>query len=159
MTTPTHFRHLCSRFATGVTVVTTFEGDDVPAGMTASSFASVSLDPPLISVAIGVAATIYDAMRAANRFTVNILNAGQEELARRFAAEAPVRFDGVGWKRTDDGFLVLDGALATIHCEKWSEVPAGDHTIVIGKVVGGAAAEHGRPLLYFRGGYADGREP
>ncbi|MEO5825090.1 MAG: flavin reductase family protein [Gemmatimonadales bacterium] len=149
------FRQLCGRFATGVTVVTTLDDAGQPAGMTANSFASVSLDPPLISVAVDKAASMYGAITAAQVFTVNILEAHQEALSRRFAAGLPDRFEGVGWHRGTDGQLVLDGVLAHLCCEKWQEFDAGDHTIVIGRVRFGASAEHGRPLLYYRGGYAD----
>jgi flavin reductase (DIM6/NTAB) family NADH-FMN oxidoreductase RutF len=149
------FRQLCGRFATGVTVVTTLDDAGRPAGMTANSFASVSLDPPLISVAVDKAASMYAAITAAQTFTVNILEAHQEALSRRFAAGLPDRFEGVGWHRGNDGQLVLDGVLAHLSCEKWQEFDAGDHTIVIGRVRFGTSAEHGRPLLYYRGGYTD----
>lgn len=152
---PDNFRRLCGRFATGVAIVTTLDADGLPAGMTANSFASVSLDPPLVSVAIDHAATIFPAMLDAARFVVNILEAQQEALSRRFADGLPDRFDGVGWRRTADEQVILDGTLAQLRCEKWAEVPAGDHTIFIGHVVGGEAAEHGHPLLHYRGGYAD----
>ena len=152
---PDNFRRLCGRFATGVAIVTTLDADGRPAGMTANSFASVSLDPPLVSVAIDHAAAIFPAMLAAARFTVNILEAQQEALSRRFAEGLSDRFDGVGWQRSAEAQVVLDGTLAHLRCERWAEVPAGDHTIFIGRVVGGEAADHGRPLLHYRGGYAD----
>lgn len=152
---PDNFRRLCGRFATGVTIVTTIDADGFPCGITANSFASVSLDPPLVSVAIDHAATIYPAMRQATRFTVNILEAQQETLSRRFAEGLLDRFDGVGWRRTIDDQVILDGTLAHLCCEKQAEIAAGDHTIFIGRVTGGDAAEHGHPLLHYRGGYVD----
>jgi 3-hydroxy-9,10-secoandrosta-1,3,5(10)-triene-9,17-dione monooxygenase reductase component len=149
------FRRLCGHFATGVTIVTTFDAGGAPCGMTANSFASVSLDPPLVSVAIDHAATIYPAMLAASRFAVNVLEARQETLSRRFAEGLNDRFDGVGWERSPDDYVILAATLATLRCEKWAELPAGDHTIFVGRVTGGDVAEHGRPLLHYRGGYAD----
>ncbi len=149
------FRDLCGRFATGVTVVTAFDADDRPVGMTVNSFASVSLDPPLISIAIDHAASAFPALRDAGRWTVNILEAHQEALSRRFSAIDSDRFDGVGWRRGPDNELLLDGVLAWLVCRRWQGLEAGDHTVLIGEVVGGDAAEHGRPLLYYRGGYAD----
>ncbi len=149
------FRQLCGRFATGVTIVTAVGPDGHPVGMTANSFASVSLDPPLVSVAVDHTASMHAALRETSCFTINILESHQEALSRRFAAGLPDRFEGIGWHRGPDGGVILDGALAHIRCEKWTEVEAGDHTVVIGRVTGGAAAEHGRPLLYYRGGYAD----
>jgi 3-hydroxy-9,10-secoandrosta-1,3,5(10)-triene-9,17-dione monooxygenase reductase component len=152
---PYHFRNLCGRFATGVTIVTTTDATGEPAGMTATSFASLSLDPPLVSVNIGHDATIYPAICQATRFAINILEARQEALARRFAASLPQRFDGVGWQRSPDGDVLLDGALAQVCCVRWREFVAGDHTIFAGRVSGGSAAGHGSPLLHYRGGYLD----
>lgn len=149
------FRDLCGRFATGVTVVTAFDAHGQPAGMTVNSFASVSLDPPLISIAIDHAASAYAALQGAERWTVNILEAHQEALSRRFSSTNPDRFDGVGWRRGPDNELLLDGALAWLMCRRWHSLEAGDHTVLIGQVVAGESAEHGRPLLYYRGGYSD----
>jgi flavin reductase (DIM6/NTAB) family NADH-FMN oxidoreductase RutF len=148
------FRDLCGRFATGVTVVTAFDAEGEPAGMTVNSFASVSLDPPLVSIALDHAASAYRALHDADRWTVNILEAHQEALSRRFSAITVDRFDGVGWHRGPDNELLLDGALAHLVCQRWHAVEAGDHTVLIGRVVGGDAAEQGRPLLYYRGGYS-----
>lgn len=149
------FRDLCGRFTTGVTVVTTFDAAGRPAGMTVNSFASVSLDPPLVSIAIDHAASAFAALQAAERWTVNILESHQEALSRRFSAMTVDRFDGVGWHRGPDNELLLDGALGYLVCQRWQALEAGDHTLLIGRVVGGDAAEHGRPLLYYRGGYSD----
>lgn len=149
------FRNLCGRFATGVAVITALDGDDLPVGMTANSFASLSLEPPLVTVAIDHAATSHDLLTAAERFTINVLEANQEELSRRFAAPGRDRFDGIGWHRGDDGSLRLDGVLAHLVCSRYGSLEAGDHTLIIGEVLGGDAADHGRPLLYYRGGYAE----
>ena len=150
---PFEFRQLCGRFATGVTIVTALDPDGLPVGMTANSFASVSLAPPLISVAVEHTASLHGVLGQVKGFTVNILESHQEALSRRFAAGLPDRFEGIGWHRGPEGGIILDGALAHIRCDIWNAVEAGDHTVVIGRVVGGAAAEHGRPLLYYRGGY------
>ena len=155
---PDDFRRLCGHFATGVTIVTAFDAAGAPFGMTANSFASVSLEPPLISVAVDHAATIHPAMRHAPRFAVNILDARQEALSRRFADGLADRFDGVAWQRSAEDHVILTATLAHLCCDKWAEVPAGDHTIFIGRVTGGATAEHGRPLLHYRGGYIDRQE-
>lgn len=150
------FRDLCGRFATGITIVTAFDADDRPAGMTVNSFASVSLVPPLVSIAIDRAASAYDVLVRADRWTVNILESHQEALSRRFASLGAERFDGVGWRRGPDGELLLDGVLAHLACTRHDAIEAGDHTVVFGLVTGGGAADHGRPLLYYRGGYTDG---
>ncbi len=155
MMDPYRFRHLCGRFATGIAVITSFDSADRPVGMTANSFASVSLSPPLVSVAIDHAASAHPALTSASHWTVNILDADQEALSRRFAAVDPDRFAGVGWQRSSEGGLRLDGVLAHLVCAHHDRFEIGDHTLLIGRVIGGDAADHGRPLLYYRGGYAD----
>ncbi len=150
------FRQLLGRFATGVAVLTTLD-EGRPVGMTASSLSSVSLEPPLISVCIGHAATLHDLLVTAPGFVVNVLSATQEALARRFAGEHPDRFDGVGCATTDRGLVLLDGALVHIEVERHDTAEAGDHTIVIARVVGGGTTTdpNARPLLYYRGGYGE----
>ena len=121
--------------------------------MTASSVASVSLNPPLVLVSVDRKNDMYPALRAAQRFILNVLAADQEALSRRFAEDHPNRFDGVGYQQNKHGLPVLDGVLASIECEKQTEVPGGDHTVFFGLVTGGTVSDR-RPLLYYRGGYA-----
>ncbi len=121
--------------------------------MTASSLASVSLHPPLVLVCVDHSADLHDAILASREFVVNVLESDQEALSRRFADQHDDRFEGVGYHRSPEGLVLLDGALAHIECERHATYPGGDHTIVIGRVIGGATGE-GRPLLYYRGGYA-----
>jgi flavin reductase (DIM6/NTAB) family NADH-FMN oxidoreductase RutF len=149
---PAQFRQLLGRFATGVTVLTTRDPAGRPVGMTASSVASVSLEPPLVLVSVDQKNDMYPALRAARRFVLNVLAAGQEAVSRRFAEDHPNRFDGIGYRETDHGIPVLEGVLASIECEKQSEAPGGDHTVFFGLVTGGAVSDR-RPLLYYRGGY------
>ena len=149
---PARFRELMGRFATGVTVLTVNGPDDRPAGMTASSLASVSLVPPLVSVCVDHQAELHDTILAAPVFVVNILESRQETQSRRFADRHEDRFEGVGYHRSPEGLVLLDGALAHIECDQFATYPGGDHTIIIGRVIGGSVAE-GRPLLYYRGGY------
>lgn len=146
------FRELCGRFATGVVVITTTTADDQPIGMTANSFTSVSLDPPLVSVNVDHSAAFHPAIERAAGFAINVLASDQEALSRRFAGVEPDRFGGIGYRRTDGGLIVLTGVVASIECQKFQQFQAGDHSIVIGRVVGGEVHD-GRPLLYFRGGY------
>jgi flavin reductase (DIM6/NTAB) family NADH-FMN oxidoreductase RutF len=121
--------------------------------MTASSLASVSLQPPLVSVCVDHSADMHDVIVAAREFVVNILESGQEELSRRFAEEHENRFDGIGYHTGPEGQILLDGALAHVECERWAQYPGGDHSIIVGRVIGGSTGA-GRPLLYYRGGYA-----
>jgi flavin reductase (DIM6/NTAB) family NADH-FMN oxidoreductase RutF len=150
---PAQFRQLLGRFATGVTVITVTAPDGRPHGMTANSLASVSLSPPLISVCIDHRAEMHAVITKAELFVVNILAQNQEGLSRRFADPHDDRFDGVGYQLSQDGGVLLDGAIAHLECRRETMYEAGDHTIVIGRVLGGTTSE-GRPLLYFRGGYA-----
>jgi flavin reductase (DIM6/NTAB) family NADH-FMN oxidoreductase RutF len=147
------FRNLLGRFATGVTVLTLPGPGGRPSGMTASSLASVSLQPPLLSVCVDREADLHELIVLAPGFVVNVLESGQEALARRFAEEHPDRFAGVGYQLGPSGEILLDGALAHIECRRHSLYDGGDHSIIIGLVTGGSTGA-GRPLLYYRGGYA-----
>ena len=150
---PSQFRQLLGRFATGVTILTTKTADGRPLGMTANSLASVSLNPPLISVCVDREAEMHAVILEAPEFVVNVLASPQEALARRFSDKHEDRFDGIGYHLSPEGLILLDGVLAHVVCERDMTYPGGDHTIVLGRVVGGATND-GRPLLYYRGGYA-----
>lgn len=150
---PDEFRALCGRFATGVAVITAAARDGNVAGMTANSFASVSLHPPLISVNVAESAEMHRVLGGASHFVVNILEARQEAISRRFAEDHSARFEGIGYSLNSRGIPVLDGTLATLECELVQWLDAGDHRIFIARVIGGEARE-GHPLLYFRGEYA-----
>ncbi|HTR21140.1 MAG TPA: flavin reductase family protein [Gemmatimonadales bacterium] len=154
---PEQFRELLGRFATGVTVLTALSADrgaGRPIGMTANSLASVSLDPPLLSVSVDRQHEMHAAMEATSHFVVNILADDQEAWSRRFAGTAENRFDGVGYRESRRGIPLLDGALAHIECEKHAAIAGGDHTVFLGLVTGGAVTNR-RPLLYYRGGYGN----
>jgi len=154
MIDPDSFRSVLGRFASGITVVTAVDTAGRDVGMTVSAFASVSLQPPLVSVCIDHAASMYDALRGAARFGVSILASDQEALSRRFAAiESSHRFDGIGYERGESGVVLLGDALAHIECVQVGQHEAGDHTLFIGEVER-ASARDARPLLYYRGGYA-----
>src|SRR6266566_4526948 len=119
---PALFRQLLGRFATGVTVLTARDAQGRPVGMTASSVASVSLHPPLLLVSVSHEHEMHAALLAAKHFTLNVLAADQEALSRRFAADHPDRFAGVGYRDNKYGVPVLDGVLASIECQKQDEV-------------------------------------
>ena len=146
------FRQLLGRFATGVSIVTARGADGRPVGMTASSLASVSLEPPLLLVAVDKANDMHDVLRAAPHFAVNILASDQESLSRRFAEVDPNRFAGVGYREGRNGAPLLANALAHIECAMHAAVPGGDHTVFLGLVTGGDVTEK-RPLVYYRSGY------
>ncbi len=146
------FRQLLGRFATGVTVLTARDPAGRPHGMTANSLSSISLEPPLLLMAIDHTASMHGLLTTTREFAVNILSSTQEMLSRRFAEERDERFDGIGYRESPRGMILLDGALAQIECERIALHEAGDHTLLIGRVVAGTAFE-GHPLCYFRGGY------
>ena len=150
---PAEFRQLLGRFATGVTILTTTTPEGRPLGMTANSLASVSLHPPLISVCVDREAEMHAVILQAPEFVVNVLSSPQEALARRFSDKHEDRFEGIGYHLSPEGLILLDGVLAHVVCERQATYPAGDHTIVVGRVVGGATNE-AHPLLFYRGGYA-----
>ena len=148
------FRDTVGAFATGVTVVTA-AGDDGPAGLTTNAFASLSLDPPLVLVCFDNASRTLPVVRSAGRFAVNVLRAGQEEVAAVFASKrvAADKFAEVTHVEAH-GLPVLDGALAWLACELRELLPGGDHTIGVGAVTALHADPGGEPLVFFRGSYA-----
>ena len=149
---PARFRSVLGRFASGVTVVTIRDRSGTDRGMTVSAFCSLSLSPPLVLVCIDKTAELHDTLAETPRFVVNILEAGQEAVSRRFAEHVGDRFDGIGYSRGVTGAPLINGALAHIECEMVASHTGGDHTIYIGEVVA-AQATQDRPLLYYRGGY------
>jgi len=147
------FRAVLGRFATGVTVVTAIDRRGRDAGMTVSALSSVSLDPPLVLICIDHTASIYNTLSKATHFVVNILSEGQEALARRFAEKGANRFAGIGYERGDNGAAVLLETLGYLECEVVARHETGDHDVIVGEVEV-AVSNEGKPLLYYRGGYA-----
>ena len=147
------FRAVLGRFASGVTVVTARDRRGRDIGMTVSAFASLSLDPPLVLMCIDHSASVYNSLCKAPHFIANILSEGQEAIARRFAETSGNRFDGIGYERGQNGAAVLLEVLGYIECKVVDRYEAGDHDIIVGSVEV-AEANEGKPLLYYRGGYA-----
>jgi len=149
---PSQFRQLLGRYATGVAVVTANAGDGTPAGMTVNSLTSVSLVPPLVSICVDTTADMHRVLHQTDRFILNLLAADQETISRRFAGQDENRFEGIGYRLSEHGLIVLDGVIAHIECERHATFEAGDHTIFVARVTDGTTAS-GQPLLYYRGGY------
>jgi flavin reductase (DIM6/NTAB) family NADH-FMN oxidoreductase RutF len=147
------FRSAMSRFASGVTIVTAKTEANQPAGLTVSSFASVSLEPPLVLVCIEKRASIHDLLVEGRYFGVNVLAEDQEILSRRFASRDTDRFSGTGYTEGVTGVPLLNDVLMAVECRIVHTYPGGDHTIVVGEVEH-ASVSDGKPLGYFRGGYA-----
>jgi flavin reductase (DIM6/NTAB) family NADH-FMN oxidoreductase RutF len=152
------FRKVMGHFATGVTVVTTFDDAGRPAGITVNALTSVSLEPPLIVVALDRRRFITPIVHAAGRFAISILGEHQQALSDCFAG-APVTpgrdaFCGAAWQPGVTGLPLLAGAITTLECTVVGTHPVGDHDLFIGQVEALASDEHDpRPLLYYRRGY------
>jgi flavin reductase (DIM6/NTAB) family NADH-FMN oxidoreductase RutF len=153
--TPQRLRHVLGHFASGLTVVTAGT-ENGPAGFTCQSFSSLSLDPALVTFSPARSSSTWPLLRAAGRFTVNILPAGHRHLAAQFARSGTDKFAGVGFSASPLGNPVLDQALAWVDCELHREYDGGDHTIVVGSVRALGARDGAEPLLFFKGGYFDG---
>ncbi len=139
-------------FATGVTVITTKDKDGAPNGLTANAFMSLSLNPPLVLISVDKGAQCYSCFEPQNSFTVNFLGEDQEAISRRFATKGIDKFAGLPWHAGANGAAILDGALGYVECKIAQCYDGGDHTIVVGEIVG-AAATGDRPLLFFKGKY------
>jgi flavin reductase (DIM6/NTAB) family NADH-FMN oxidoreductase RutF len=145
------FRSTLGHFASGLVVVTAMH-EGKPAGLTCQSFFSLSLDPPLVALAPGKSSKSWPNVAEAGHFCANILAADQEALARSFADSGSDKFAGVGWSARPDGSPRLHGALAWIDCEIDSVQDAGDHHLVVARVVG-LESGSGQPLVFYRGGF------
>lgn len=149
-------RSVLGRFATGVAVVTTVRRGH-PAGLTVNSFTSLSLDPPLVLWCLNRASSHRAAFTAAPHFAVQLLGAGQRDLAARFAGPGD-RFDRLPFETGPHGVPLLDGTIGTLICRRDRIVPAGDHLVLIGEVLD-HHAEPGAPLLFLDGRFHRGPAP
>ena len=155
--TPSRFRDVLSRFATGVTVVTA-AGEAGPVGMTVQGFLSVSLTPPLVLFSAGRGARAWPTIEASGHFCVNLLGADQEWLSERMAARGGDRFRDVAWTPSPvTGSPLLAGGLGHVDCRTESVHDAGDHVLVVGRVLDLGATEAEEALLYYRGRYGHTR--
>jgi flavin reductase (DIM6/NTAB) family NADH-FMN oxidoreductase RutF len=145
------FRSALRRFATGVTIVTVASGDEMH-GMTASSFASVSLVPPLVLVCLDKASRTLTLVSETKTFAVNVLRADQQEASVAFARPGLKPFESVAHRRGSNGAPVLDDAIAVLECATYRVFEAGDHEVVLGEVTA-ASAPGGDPLVYYDGAY------
>lgn len=148
-----HFRQVLGHFPTGVTVITAATADG-PAGLAVGSFFSVSLDPPLVAFCAGRTSTSYPKISEAGHFTVNILAEDQEGISRVFASKDTDKFAGIGYRAAGaTGAPVITDVLAWIECDIEVVHEAGDHWIVVGRVLDLGVGHEGGPLVFFRGGY------
>ncbi|HEY4547838.1 MAG TPA: flavin reductase family protein [Pedomonas sp.] len=131
---PRAFRSALGQYATGVAIVTALEDTGRPVGMTINSFASVSLDPPLVLWSVQLNTTSSQAFRTCGRFSVNVLAADQQDTAMRFARTDEHKFLDFPVDTGLGGVPLIPGALATFECSTWAVYPGGDHEIIVGKV-------------------------
>ncbi|WP_137819125.1 p-hydroxyphenylacetate 3-hydroxylase reductase component [Pseudomonas sp. 2FG] len=150
---PRAFRRALGNFATGVTIVTAATPSGAKVGVTANSFNSVSLDPPLVLWSLDKRSNSCEVFEQASHFAVNILAADQIELSNQFARPKDDKFAGVTYELGDGGAPLLPDCSARFQCEKYQQLDGGDHWILIGKVL--AFDDLGRsPLLYHQGAYS-----
>ena len=147
------FRGVMGHFATGVTVITTHDGNGQRFGLTANAVSSVSLEPPLVLCCVDKQSESHAAFGTSKVFTVNILTNDQEVLSRKFAKSGADKFEGVGYRIGQTGTPILNDVLAHLECEIRHQFDAGDHTIFVGEPIDVAMDQETEPLLYFRGGY------
>ncbi len=146
-------RDALGAFATGVTVITSKLPDGRLFGMTANSFTSVSLDPPLILFCPAKSARSYQDFMSVDAFAVNVLHIGQQPTSGLFASPIEDRFSQVSWETWDLDVPIISGSLASFECRKYAVHDAGDHAIVIGEVVQAQVQPQRDPLAFFRGKY------
>ena len=148
-----NLRNVLSKFATGVTVVSTIDYDGKPVGMTANSFTSVSLDPPLVLWNIGINQPSYDTFLKANGYSVNILSKDQKHICNLFSSSVDDKFNDIDYILSDNGFPIIQKSLAWFDCLKWNNYPGGDHQILVGEVKNFYANEND-PLIFWNGSLA-----
>jgi flavin reductase (DIM6/NTAB) family NADH-FMN oxidoreductase RutF len=148
-------RSILGSFATGVTIATTRDAVSQPVGVTANSFTSVSMKPPLVSWCLRSDSFSLPAFRQARRFAINILGASHVDLCRRFASGGSSKWCGLTPKLGIEGCPLLSEAIATLECRLVAEHEAGDHSILVGQVEDAWAEGEALPLVFYRGGFYD----
>ena len=149
---PTDLRRCLASFVTGVTVMTVLDADGKPVGLTANSFSSLSLDPPLIVWSLRTNSSSMPIYQQAQRFVVNILADDQVDISNRFAKSAPDRFNGVSFQPGIDGVPLIDGCIAYLECKLEATYPGGDHLLFVGRIERIQQTERA-PLAFVGGNY------
>jgi flavin reductase (DIM6/NTAB) family NADH-FMN oxidoreductase RutF len=149
---PRDFRNALGTYATGVTIITAIGADGKPYGLTCNSFASVSLNPPLVLWSLGMYSSSLSVFQNANYFAVNILGASQQALANKFAKSSEDKFADVEWAPGLGDAPLLAECVANFQCRAASRYYGGDHVIFLGAVEA-YSYNRNEPLLFARGGY------
>jgi flavin reductase (DIM6/NTAB) family NADH-FMN oxidoreductase RutF len=150
---PQRFREVLGQHPTGVSIVTGIAESGAPVGLAVGTFSSVSLDPPLVAFMPGRTSASWPKIAPTGRFCINVLGEHQEHVCRVFASKAPDKFAELGWRPAGTGSPIIDGVVAWIDCELDVVHEAGDHDIVVGRVLALEIETPARPLIFFQGGY------
>ncbi len=151
---PRALRDAFGCFATGITVITTADAEGVLYGVTANSFASLSLDPPLCLFCLDYKAMSFEAFQNSSHFAVNVLGEDQEGISTNFARSQPDKWNGIDYVTWETGSPILPGCLANLECDTHAIHEGGDHVIVVGRIREMTYREDDcRPLLYYKGRY------
>ncbi len=152
MIDPSQYKDVMASFPSGVTVVTTLDSEGGIAGITASAFSALSLDPALVLFCPSYACTTYSLLRESKQFAIHLLAADQQAEAYAFAGKGKNKAEGIHWHLSELGNPLLDNATAIIECELWKEYDGGDHAIIVGAVRNLILpAEPVNPMVYYRG--------
>jgi flavin reductase ActVB len=146
------FREVLARFPSGVTIVTTQDRMGVQWGFTASSFCSVSMDPPLVLVCLARSAECHQAFVEAHSWNIHVVGAQHHDLAYLFATKGADKFNDGWFERDEYGNPLLSDACAVLHCNSFSTHETGDHTILVGRVVSARLGDSA-PTVYFQRGF------
>lgn len=147
------FRQALGAFPTGVTIVTTVDAAGYDVGVTANSFNSVSLDPPMVLWSLSRTSSNFDTFMAAHHFAVHVLSSDQNNVATRFAQKGVNRFDGLTPQRGTSGIALLEDCVARFECRMAHQYQGGDHVIFVGEVLNFEHCER-EPLVFKRGRFA-----
>ena len=150
------FRNALARFGTGVTIVTTGSSEG-PVGVTANSFSSVSMDPPLVLWSASMNAKRFPLFCDAENIAIHVLAKGQDEICHAFSRSKDA-FDLVDWHESKRGVPLIDGCLARFECKRYARYDGGDHAIIVSHVLNIDLRE-GAPLLFFDGSFGSFEHP
>jgi flavin reductase (DIM6/NTAB) family NADH-FMN oxidoreductase RutF len=144
------FKQIMGNYPTGVTIVTTMGEDGKPVGLTVNSFASVSLDPPMLLWSIDHRVSSLKAFTKSGKFAVHVLAGEQQELCKTFASKVENRFGTCEWGLSENGLPIIKGAFGVFECKTFKAIEAGDHTVLIGEVMDIKINQEKDPMLYHR---------
>ncbi|WHY85762.1 flavin reductase family protein [Neobacillus novalis] len=144
------FKRIMGNYPTGVTIITTMNEEGNPIGLTANSFASVSLDPLMLLWSVDHRSSSLKAYTEGGKFAVHVLAEEQVELCKTFATKHPDRFSTCEWELSENGLPIIEDALGVFECKTYKAIEAGDHTVLIGEVIDLKINNEKDPMLYHR---------